>query len=101
MDATTLPWLTNLAAPLPTWPGDRSDDNLADLVETLRANPGRRMVWSRHASRGAARQRASAQRSSATWANYPDVKFGTYRAPDTDEYYLVIRADGSIPGAEA
>lgn len=50
---------------------------LPDVIQVLRQNPDRRVAWSRHASRGAARQRVTSLRQSRRFENFPDVVFET------------------------
>lgn len=50
---------------------------LPDVIKQLRQNPARKVAWSCHASRGAARQRVTSLRQSRRFEPYPDVKFET------------------------
>lgn len=68
-------------------------DTLTRYVTTLRQHPGRRLAWSHHRTRGAARQRITALRGSRLFAGFEDVRFETRSAlpgdPEKGVYILV------------
>lgn len=76
-----------------------SDEVLASYLAKLRANPGRRLAWSWHQSRGAARQRVNNLRHSALFENNPDIQFETRSvlqgSPDRGVYILIFSDDAS------
>lgn len=49
----------------------RSPQELAALIEQLKAHPGEWFVYSDHVTRGSARQRVLSLKKSATFADYP------------------------------
>lgn len=69
------------------------DKSLAEFLEVLKANPGHRVAWSKHVSRGAARQRINVLKKSARFRGRPQVRFETKserpRDPGAGVYILV------------
>lgn len=75
--------------------------NFEEFIDLLRRNPGRRIAWSSHQTRGAARQRVNALRRSLRWSVYPEVVFETHcpyptleSRKDVDEpYFITVHID--------
>lgn len=61
-----------------------------DYMAQLRSNPGRRLAWSKHLSRGAARQRINSLRESATFKRYPGVQFETRTTGEDAGAYILL-----------
>lgn len=88
----------SVAIDLPLVDIDRSPAAVTKVVERLRENPGRRVAWSKHQTRGAARQRVAALRRSAMFRPHPDVRFETRSAEPYNqnaEIYILISVGGS------
>lgn len=92
---TKLPWVPDpqdLA--LTCVSEDTSDEkSLSELLDVLAQNPGKRVAWSKHLSRGAARQRINVLKKSARFRDRPQVRFETRtersRDPEAEVYILI------------
>lgn len=92
---TKLPWVPDPQdLELTCVSEDVSDEkSLAELLEVLAQNPGKRVAWSKHLSRGAARQRINVLKKSVRFRDRPQVRFETRaerpRDPEAEVYILV------------
>lgn len=99
---TPVPWYPEPKTPeIRLVDRDLAQANFEEFIDLLRRNPGRRLAWSSHQTRGAARQRVNALRRSLRWSVYPEVVFEThcpYPTPDSREgvkepYYITVHID--------
>lgn len=74
-----------------------SDQTMGYYLKQLRANPGRRLAWSCHQSRSAARQRINNLRRTQVFRDNPNIQFETrsvrWGDPDSGVYILIYCDD--------
>ena len=79
------------------------EKSLTEFLDVLAQNPGRRVAWSKHQSRGAARQRINVLKKSARFRGRPQVRFETRaerpRDPEAGVYILISWDDEALPAS--
>ena len=108
MTSTTiskLPWVA-LDQPLNLTcvsPDIATQEQLDEFVNILAQNPGQRVAWSIHQSRGAARQRIHTLRQSAKFRDKVGVKFESKTETPNDpesNVYILVSWDPNLAGEQ-
>ena len=95
---TKLPWVPDPEdLKLTCVSEDITDEkSLVEFLDVLAEHPGQRVAWSKHQSRGAARQRINVLKKSARFRGRPQVRFETKseRPRDTEAgVYILVSWD--------
>lgn len=108
MTDTTIPKLPWVALEQPlnltcVSPDIATQEQLDELVDILAKNPGQRVAWSIHQSRGAARQRIHTLRQSAKFRDKVGIKFESKTETSNDpesNVYILVSWDSSLAGEQ-
>lgn len=101
--STKLPWVQNPDPVQYVCVSDSlvDENDFQQFINSLREHPGKRVAWSTHQSRGAARQRINALRQSKRFQNLPNIRFESRAVPvdgkpEEFTYYIILYWDDQV-----